>query len=79
VAVEKHGFLRWSVADSLRRFPGRGRFVPEPVEVGTSKYREISIAPYRLFYRIEAARVIVLALLDARRYRKQVLSERLLR
>lgn len=41
----------------LDRFARRGRVVPE---IGHPDYREIQHAPYRVIYRVDATRVVVL-------------------
>ncbi len=65
-------------AAKLDRSPERGRIVPELLEHGISKYREIVIKPWRLIYRIEGEKVYVLAVVDGRRNVEDVLLERLL-
>lgn len=49
---------------SLDRFAERGRVVRE---IGRPAYREILHAPYRILYRIDAARVVILTLRHERR------------
>jgi len=66
-------------ATTLRSFPGRGHIVPELAELDVVSYRELSVPPYRILYRIDQSRVLVQAVLDGRRDLKQILSERLLR
>lgn len=48
----------------LDRFARRGRVVRE---IGLPAYREILHAPYRVIYRVDAARVVILTLRHARR------------
>jgi toxin ParE1/3/4 len=64
---------------TLRTLPNRGHAVPELVALEILSYRELSIPPYRIIYRIEKRKVFVLAVLDGRRDPKQILAERLLR
>jgi toxin ParE1/3/4 len=66
-------------ANALKTFPERGHVVPELAELGVADYRELSIPPYRVVYRINDKAVFVQAVLDGRRDLKQILSERLLR
>lgn len=66
-------------ADTLTDFPERGRVVPEIRAVGLHSHREIISSPWRIIYRIEGARVIVLAVLDGRRDLQDILLERLIR
>ena len=63
----------------LRTLPGRGHPVPELVQLEILSYRELSVPPYRIIYRIGNQEVFVHAVLDGRRDLKQLLAERLLR
>jgi plasmid stabilization system protein ParE len=49
---------------SLDRFAKRGRVVPE---IGRAEYREILQHPYRIIYRIDPARIVVLTVRHGRR------------
>lgn len=48
----------------LDRFPNRGRVVPE---IGRPEYRELVVASYRVIYRVDPDRVLVLTVRHARR------------
>ena len=48
----------------LGRFPERGRMVPE---VGRKDVREVMQAPYRVIYRVDAKRVVILTVRHMRR------------
>jgi toxin ParE1/3/4 len=55
-----------SIARSLRRFPKRGRIVPE---LNDETVRELIVKSYRLIYEIEPDRTVILAFLHgARRF-----------
>ena len=49
---------------ALRRFPNRGREVPE---IARRNYREILHAPYRVIYRVDRAQLVILTLRHQRR------------
>lgn len=49
---------------ALDRFPKRGRLV---AEIGLPAYRELVHAPYRVIYRIDSTRVVILTLRHSRR------------
>ncbi len=49
---------------ALRRFPRRGREVPE---IARPSYREIQHAPYRVIYRIDETLVVILTIRHWRR------------
>lgn len=63
----------------LATLPDRGRIVPELLDTGISHYREIICSPWRIVYRVEAQRVMVMAVLDSRRDLQMVLLNRLAR
>jgi plasmid stabilization system protein ParE len=48
----------------LDQLAERGRMVPE---IGRSAYREVLFAPYRVIYRVDAGRVVILTLRHTRR------------
>jgi plasmid stabilization system protein ParE len=49
---------------TLDRFPKRGRLV---AEIGLPAYRELLHAPYRVIYRVDPTRVVILTLRHSRR------------
>lgn len=69
-----------SKVDSLAKLPQRGRIVPELRKFGIISYREILISPYRVFYKIEKYKslVIILGVLDGRRDLVSLLIERVI-
>lgn len=58
----------------LERFPDQGRVVPE---VGRAEIRELIVAPYRVIYRRDPARIILLTVRHSRRAfdRREIVSE----
>ena len=66
-------------AGALCTHPQRDRIAPELREVGALHYRELLERPWRILYRIEGQRVLVLAVLDSRRDLQTLLLERLIR
>jgi toxin ParE1/3/4 len=55
-----------SVARSLRKFPMRGRIVPEMAD---DLVRELFVKSYRLIYEVRADKIVILAFLHgARRF-----------
>ena len=66
-------------ARALRRFPERGRFVPELRELDVFLFREVMERPWRIVYRYDDRRVHVVAVLDSRRDLAGILLERLAR
>jgi plasmid stabilization system protein ParE len=63
----------------LDHSPRRGRIVPELLEQGISRYREIVISPWRVIYRAEEKKVYVVAVIDGRRNVEDILLARFLR
>ncbi len=84
VAAERPGAARALLdkvkrsAAELRTLPLRGRVVPELADLRIAAYRELQIPPYRLIYRVEGDRVLVLGFLDSRRDLEDLLLTRLL-
>jgi addiction module RelE/StbE family toxin len=66
-------------ASSLKAFASRGRIVPELLGIQLREYRELLPKPYRIIYRVEKARVIVLGVFDGRRNLEDILLDRLVR
>lgn len=64
-----------TAADSLERFPDRGRKVPELLEIPHINIREILYKPWRLIYKVAHTEVRILMLIDGRR----VVADELLR
>jgi toxin ParE1/3/4 len=62
---------------TLETLPYRGRVVPELARYEISIYRELLIPPYRLMYRVDDERVLVVAVFDGRRDLESVLLARL--
>jgi toxin ParE1/3/4 len=66
-------------ASSLATLATRGRVVPELQRIQIRDYRELLVKPYRLVYRVEKLRVVVLGVFDGRRDLEDILVDRLLR
>ena len=62
----------------LTRSPMQGRVVPELLSQGISQYREVVVSPWRVIYRVEGDRVLVLAVIDSRRNVEDILLGRFL-
>ena len=73
----------WAGSKTRRAHWKRRRSVaasfPELRAVGVQHYRELVERPWRIVYRTEATRVLVLAVLDSRRDLQSLLLERLIR
>ena len=59
--------------------PRLGRVVPELERQNITRYREVVLSPWRLFYREEKGQVFVLAVIDGRRNVEDILLRRLMR
>ena len=66
-------------AKSLATLAERGRIVPELRRLHIQEYRELVVPPHRLIYRVRDSRVLVLAVVDARRSLEDILLDRLIR
>ncbi len=63
----------------LNTYPESGRVIPELGKHSITKYRELIINPWRVFYKIEKADVYILAVVDGRRNIEDILLKRQLR
>lgn len=66
-------------ARTLEALTQRGRVVAELRQVGVLHYRELIERPWRIVYRTDAKRVLILAVLDSCRDLQSLLLERLIR
>lgn len=66
-------------AETLVTLPMRGRIVPELRWHGVMTFQELIERPWRLIYRIEARRVVVVSVLDGRRNLEDLLLDRFVR
>ena len=64
---------------TLAEQPLQGRMVPELLRLGIRRYRELIVAPYRIVYRAEAKRVLVLVVVHGARDIEPLLHRRLVR
>jgi toxin ParE1/3/4 len=64
----------FDAVERLGRFPGSGR---RPPELAGLPYREVIVAPCRIFYRVERGTVYILYVMRGERmFRKYLLEER---
>ncbi len=68
-----------NTADSLATIPERGRWIPELAALSNRSYRELQIPPFRLLYRVDADKVVVLGLFDGRHDLEEVILSRVFR
>jgi toxin ParE1/3/4 len=66
------------VVNSLSRFPERGTFPRELIELGIKEYRQVLSKPYRVIYRIMGNQVFIYLIVDGRRDMQSALASRLL-
>jgi toxin ParE1/3/4 len=64
---------------TLRTSANRGRVVSEFAAHGISQYREAIVPRWRIVYRVDGVRVLVLTVIDSRRRLDELLIERLVR
>lgn len=63
---------------ALARYPQRGPYPKELLELGIREYRETLFKPYRIIYRVLGRRVYVYLIADGRRDMQSLLARRLL-
>lgn len=59
--------------------PQSGRVIPELERQNITKYRELALPPWRLFYTIDSDQVLIHAVIDGRRNIEDVLLRRNIR
>ena len=64
--------------NSLFNLPERGRIVSELLDQGIADYHELIVSPWRIIYKIEDKKVLVLSVLDSRRNVEDILLRRLI-
>lgn len=64
--------------DGLAQHPMRCRVVPELRRAGVLEYRELIVAPYRVFFRLTGNTIGIVGVLDGRRDLEAVLVNRVL-
>lgn len=65
--------------DSLYQLPRRGRIVPELESIAVSEFRELLPDRYRIVYRIDGKKVVLVGIFDGRRDLEAILVDRALR
>ncbi len=65
--------------NELKLHPDRYRIVSELKEIGINHFRQISVTPYRIVYKIDPKGIYVFAVIDGRRDLESFLFKRLLR
>ena len=66
-------------ARTLSTHSNRCRIVPELKSVGVMEYRELVVAPYRVFFRVDERSVAIIGVLDGRRDLEETLIRRSMR
>jgi toxin ParE1/3/4 len=66
------------VVEGLARFPERGSYPKELATLGIKEYRQASLKPYRVIYRVMDAQVVIYLIVDGRRDMQSMLARRLL-
>jgi toxin ParE1/3/4 len=66
------------VVQGLAQFPERGSYPKELVALGIRDYRQVSLKPYRVIYRVLENQVVVYLIADGRRDMQSLLARRLL-
>lgn len=65
--------------ESLSQFPRRGRIVPELETIAVLEFREILMDRYRIVFRIDGKKVVLVGILDGRRDLEAILVDRAFR
>ncbi len=77
---EKANYVLDRIEESILKLegqPDRGTYPKELSNVGIREYREIFFKPYRVIYRVVAAKVFIYLIADGRRDMQTLLTRRL--
>ena len=77
-AIKQYERIR-ETAKEITAFPKQGRIIPELKNENIIKFREIIVNPWRIMYRIDDDRILILAIIDGRRNIEDILMKRQLR
>ncbi|MFP4443129.1 MAG: type II toxin-antitoxin system RelE/ParE family toxin [Spirochaetia bacterium] len=78
IAIKQYERIKETVKD-IGTFPKQGRIIPELQNENITKFRDIIVNPWRMMYRIEENRILILAIIDGRRNIEESLMKRQLR
>lgn len=65
------------VVETLAHFPERGTYPKELVALGIKEFRQTSLKPYRVIYRVIDPQVVIYLIVDGQRELQSVLARRL--
>ncbi len=65
--------------NNLSTFPKSKRIVPELLQIGISKYRELIYKRWRIIYKIDKNTIFIVAVIDSSRNLEDILFQRLLK
>ena len=65
--------------DSLSHLPRRGRIVPELERIAVAEFRELLTGRFRIIFRIDGRKVVLIGILDGRRDLEAILVDRAFR
>lgn len=78
VAIEKYNVIK-NATNDLKKYPEKGRIIPELETNNIRKYKEIIVKPWRIMYKREQKNVYIMAIIDGRRNIEDILMRRNLR
>ncbi len=78
IAIKQYERIK-ETAKEIATFPKQGRIIPELQNENITKFREIIVNPWRMMYRIEENRILILVIIDGRRNIEEILMKRQLR
>lgn len=63
--------------ERLEDSPERGSYPKETLSLGIREFRQLTVGPYRIVYRVSGRKVVILLVADGRRDMKSLLERRL--
>ena len=64
---------------TLDHFPYRGSYVPALLDRNVKEYRQISVPPWKIIYKVEGKKVQILTIIDSRRDLQDILIKKFLK
>lgn len=66
--AKKYYYGIMEIVENLTKYPKIGRPVPEFIDIFYDKYRELIYETFRIIYRIEDSKIIIVRIVDGRTF-----------
>lgn len=65
--------------ENLKIFPELGTEVPELKKIGIYYIKQMVISPWKVYYKLDNSKIIILSIIDSRRNLEDILIEKLIK